>query len=1021
MASDTIYYFSKELTSRGYLRGTLGEVQQSFNMSLTLDGTKDSVHFQVVSYSQKELTPYTILYHGNTQTWWVVSSDKVMRYANEIGYMYIHEIDCLGAIELLNARDLTDCGFRSNRYTIDSFIKRLIKLSNFELTITAYNYYGVDSSQVVGYIKTYENYTLLSALRDFTNAYNCVPKLQFNTLNYNRFVYLHSAQLDFVSKTGDNSLDVIDIDEFYDIRETRNIDKNSYGTSVITNAQNVVASNSIIFPSVGTTKLSSTNRIVVLTNGDIDDSACIRLPSPAYKVNKLTLCAKEFYVYIQKGTQTSDNVSALQSTTAYDTYAMTTNLSAAFTIAGNTFEDSDLTTALNENIDDIIKSIQSVTSFDFYDGFLYDAINDTSSETGGYSYNPFKLPLNAPSNMKAIKCFNPAIVGGDAYRYIVLTDKATRDSFALPRMGIYWERGSNLIKGFEYFGADGFDDSSYKRIAYTYSRNGSALAYTLSVNGTTYNIYIVDYPDISDDSKMYAKFIPYNLSFIVDYIPMTDLKIKVDNTNETKDIQLYNQNGKLSDGVALSKMINSYANEITQENVVRYCDYYDFDSIPSVGQVVNDNGTYYVINNISLDFYQNEQNNGIEYKIECEISMSKQIAVKSLMVNANSNIRDYGIPQTNNVARKQIYRDMFCLSHKFSSNATSGYWTIDNFLYLSWGADTRNKDLLAFINCQDTFPVYSTNSDTNTSTISDTYYQLPTTRFLLKKQIIYKLDFQDNNIIGYDSQNIASGWTTSNVLLQKTQNINTPISYVNEVGEVEGISFLLLTTEHADYVYEQYAIDNSLSGTLYISQRVFLDENGDMFQAANSVADISIEEDDYEKDALEVPVFELCFEMVDSDDVTICDNIFETFEKHGAYRMLYGFVYVDSGYATENNAISYIQNEMETYDNGILDNGVRLANGCTFEVSSVNILISFWEYSKLYLGLSPLTSDQLTPTQGKDIIIYRHVLDSQKYLNGDSLSECIVKVEPLMIIRNTTQMTINNDNKILLYVNRKEE
>ena len=33
------------------------------------------------------------------------------------------------------------------------------------------------------------------------------------------------------------------------------------------------------------------------------------------------------------------------------------------------------------------------------------------------------------------------------------------------------------------------------------------------------------------------------------------------------------------------------------------------------------------------------------YYIDCEFTLSRKIAVKSLMTNPNTNIRDYGIPQ----------------------------------------------------------------------------------------------------------------------------------------------------------------------------------------------------------------------------------------------------------------------------------------------------------------------------------------------------------------------------------------
>ena len=48
---------------------------------------------------------------------------------------------------------------------------------------------------------------------------------------------------------------------------------------------------------------------------------------------------------------------------------------------------------------------------------------------------------------------------------------------------------------------------------------------------------------------------------------MTDVKIKVDNTVDNHNVKMYNQNGKLSDGVGLSKLINSYSKEIATDNI----------------------------------------------------------------------------------------------------------------------------------------------------------------------------------------------------------------------------------------------------------------------------------------------------------------------------------------------------------------------------------------------------------------------------------------------------------------------
>ena len=57
------------------------------------------------------------------------------------------------------------------------------------------------------------------------------------------------------------------------------MDKDSHGTIVVSNAQNVISTQTKTYPSVGGVSLGSTEYEVSPENG------CIRLPSPAYKVN----------------------------------------------------------------------------------------------------------------------------------------------------------------------------------------------------------------------------------------------------------------------------------------------------------------------------------------------------------------------------------------------------------------------------------------------------------------------------------------------------------------------------------------------------------------------------------------------------------------------------------------------------------------------------------------------------------------------------------------------------------------
>ena len=224
MAQDRFYVFDK-LTKK---RTLLGEIQSDFNMALTIDGTKDSCSIIVWSYIDYEIEPYTICWHEKTNTWWVVSHDKIERYQNEKGFLYIHEIELLGAIELLNARDLTDCGFNDKTYTISQFTFRLIHLSNFEFQNAGIAFGELNGDLLVDFIKTFENYTLLSALREFYDAYNCAIKMYFSTDVENSETYLINAVLQIVSKTGSNMLTSHNIDYFNDVRETKTMDKNSF-------------------------------------------------------------------------------------------------------------------------------------------------------------------------------------------------------------------------------------------------------------------------------------------------------------------------------------------------------------------------------------------------------------------------------------------------------------------------------------------------------------------------------------------------------------------------------------------------------------------------------------------------------------------------------------------------------------------------------------------------------------------------------------------------------------------------
>ena len=121
--NDYVYYFDKTKTTIGaneyFVRHLYGEIQNNYNIGLTLDGTKDSCKIIVYNQTREELKPNTIIYLESTDTYWIVKTDKSKRYASEDNALWEHTIQLYGLFELFNARDLIVCGF--NKYTIQLF------------------------------------------------------------------------------------------------------------------------------------------------------------------------------------------------------------------------------------------------------------------------------------------------------------------------------------------------------------------------------------------------------------------------------------------------------------------------------------------------------------------------------------------------------------------------------------------------------------------------------------------------------------------------------------------------------------------------------------------------------------------------------------------------------------------------------------------------------------------------------------------------------------------------------------
>lgn len=967
---DKIYAFDK-ITKLGTL---LGEIQTEFNMSFVIDGTKDSAKIVVHSWDENEIEPYTIIYHANTQSWWIVSHDKVERYQNESGFLYVHNLTLLGAIELLNARDLTDCGFNQNTYTIEEFILRLFSLSNFEYNYNNEYFFQANSNflqQKVKFVKTFENYTLLSALREFLDGYNMVAKLSFDANYYeNTDTYeITVPYLYIISKTGEYA-NTHDLDTFDDTRETKTMDKNSFGTTVVSNAENVISTEHKTFPSTGSVKLSS--KQYKLVDGTNLNEPVIRLPSKVFKGNWLKILHPLKLNLIIQGSVTN-------------TFEYTYNgTDGSFNKTIDFFADKILSDTGSQSIVDTFLSYVNddlKTAFDLLRTITLYNDNNINAFTGDIIKGN-----DVPYLAELIWKYNQT---GETTFPMMFTDKNTKNSLKNIKQGIAWERGSNEITGFDIF--DGGDNLVAANNDYQGSR--------ILIEFTQQDISITLRPaspywlkDMHVGGETLAKQIS-KLSFIVDYIPMTDLKVKVDNTREKRDIQLYNQNGKLTDNVALSKLINSYSKEISSDTITRYMQYYSFNDIPKVGDIVYKGNIDYVINNVSLDFMQNENET---YYIEAEITMSKYVSTKSLLTNPNTNIRDYGIPQNFNVKRKQLYRDYYELAYQTfdSANQDTPYLATDNIL--SFGHSDNIKP--EFIGVLKLGYEDLVEGETNW------YYQLETTTYMLDKMLYVVLDFNDNNIIGYGSQNVFSGFDVSRIFTGMTDTLNTPISYTDENGEVMSIDLLLCNIEQITNIYDDYQESSggsSWDGSLY-NYSVFIPSDIYDDALSNNQYLIRITEDYYDKDAIEVPVFEYACQIDDSEDVIIGDNILT---QHSGYAYFYSFISGDN--LTPNTTID--SNSVHTISTPFV--GAEINDGATIEYEQQGALkllrVRLFDYQRY----NPLTNewsnvDQTTFEEGKDYAIFRHALNLNTMEEIVDLVFIAKKVPYTHLAQNNTILTL---------------
>ena len=924
-------------------RYSIGEYDSNFNVNLVLDGTKDTTKIIVRNYINEDIKPNTICYLPDLDLWFIVRKDICRRYTHEISALYEHEIELVGAFDILVNRDMTNCGFNKDRYTLRTFCERLASVVDFELPI-AFNFDYFNENTKIGYIKTFENYAPSSAFIELFNGMNATPKMSFV---YDQNYKLTSAIIKPIPKSGIDER--VDISVFESAEETLTSEKSNYGTRVVSNIQNCVSSDLIRYPASGSAMLSCDERSLSWTN------AYLKLPQKADYVDRIVLFPNN--VRVDFIIRDDDAVDETYTGRQYSSYSDNSNMSYfirdAIDYLQNQPDSARLTKAIRE-----LQSLISV--FEKKD---IDQLGITIR------------------NKEVVEFLDKGLVNkqeltfGDKLYYNVEVQDQEKC--------IYWEQGSNKISNFRFWNQVLLNQQSYRADIFDESeRNPYKSLYV--------EIYFT--PFYSNTG-----FLVRPTTYAVYYRPQVSVKFKADNDLNGKDTNLFNQTGKLVDTKAVSKLIDSHAKLVSSNEITRKGIFQNFTQVPKIGTIVNNNGVDYIITNLSLDFAENDLNN--ENYVVVEATLTKQIACKSTLVSANNNIRDYDLPQNYNIHREQLYRDILELDYTLS-NKENTYIKLDfNFGVKTYGT---NENYVALIKTR--------------FNDSDHYYRLETTKVSFNKSVSIIVDFGDNNIIGYSKAQTNQFVFDIFRLFNQTSLANVPISYVDEKGELDSISMYVINTKDYQATCEHYLVGGGYSGDKisYFLYTPLFDESLYLYPMALHSFETQkpyayINEENYKKDGLEVPIFQIVQQFIETNGIVIGDDICRYVECGTNEYLVYSFVVSNTNITNENipqTTISSANNKL------VVSNGVEINfddNTRKLEIS----LLNRYEIDTPTLNRTNGTP-YLVPTLGKNIGIVLQKVRATPYQLLTNQYE-IIDTKLLFALNNCKANT--NNGVLTLYIN----
>lgn len=881
MPNGTLKLYNKQTNALLVTLDILG----TFNIEDNLNETPSNMKVKVITTDtyREEFEVNTVAYHEDTNTWWVIKSD-------ESTYLmtgeYEHEIQLVEYLEFYAYRHLPNCAFAPNTYDLEDMLNRLFDIAKISVSVTYPSF--LDKDKIMPFM-SFENYTVANAIKHIARAINAIPKMSVSLSPS------YQPQLTFINRNGLDTAIVETLNTQFPVAYEKNINtSDQFLTRSVSNITNAKSSALVIAPKQGGFKNIIPNSLTYeLSNAD---NARVFLPSKIDKVEWVRIIPK---ISVSR---TDD----IDTTTIFTGYYLNPQTIKDLIIDSvtdfNVFNLADLEALVMPTLEELfqinLNDVLGTTYTSLFRG-LFTLKNKFDFDTSDQQSAPYDTKQKVKDKTIHWLPFTNELVMAKTFRD-GLTLNQTPDHFRLPLT-----------------------------IA------------TKSAGGNTEIIRIV----ISTrNTGFYNLKVPNDEVLIqVGYYPIADIKVSVDNNNDSQDEKFFNQSGKVIDAVSVSKLITSHTNDSVDGTKIRNARYDKFPYKLYTGAIAFSisppstptNGDYWFRTDTSI-LYQRVSGSWVivsftsgtttplyaeELGLRFVNTSTQQLFITQNIIDGilplGQIVRDtnqlYVITQRSIDAQikngNEYYNVIYTLSRNrvarseniVADSAVISYKTPDDNLvfrtqlykdYIELSLTDGNNDAYPYLAMDKALVLSSTLAGTNfdfTVLAKNEYGNTPTvvryvknpTIFDLHKAKLMNVNWQDNNILGYRLDSTGATY------------VQTPIVYTDSVGKATNFSMVFMNTAQLEEARIEFNDAYPAKADPIIPFTDLTKVDTDYYQTIvveMGLYSIGLTEANYKKDPFEIPVFEYMIQANDDfnqlGNVVVGNDLFTTLDGEIRYHYI---------------------------------------------------------------------------------------------------------------------------------------